>query len=93
MLLDNVHDQLTQDMMESVSGNTATLVQDGWSNIHNEPIAANCLQLLSAPAFAASNEKIFQALAGSKLRYGIALVMRKQPSSYFVTESSGDFVI
>ena len=51
------------------------------------------LQLLSAPASSASTEMIFQALRGSTLRYGIALVPRKQPSWYFVTGSSEDFVI
>jgi len=45
ILLDNVHDQLTQDGRDSVSGETATLVQVGWSNIHNEPIVASCLQV------------------------------------------------
>jgi len=45
ILLDNVHNQLTQDVRDSVSGKTATLVRDGWSNIHNEPIVASCLQV------------------------------------------------
>jgi len=31
-------------MRDSVSGKTATLVQDGWSNINIEPIVTSCLQ-------------------------------------------------
>ena len=51
------------------------------------------LQLLSAPAASASTERIFSSFGVSSLRYGIGLVMRKQPSWYFGTGSSEDFVI
>ena len=44
-LLDNVYGGLKEDMLEAVSGKTATLVEDGWSNIHNEPVIASCLQV------------------------------------------------
>lgn len=44
-LLDAVHDQVTEDMKVILDGKTATLVEDGWSNIHNEPIIASCLQV------------------------------------------------
>jgi len=37
-LLDSVYDQLQGGMKELIDGKTGTLVQDGWSNIHNEPI-------------------------------------------------------
>ena len=51
------------------------------------------LKLLSAHASSASTKRMFQALAGSTLRYGIASQTRKQPSWYFVTGWSEDFVI
>ena len=44
-LLDTVYDQLQEDMKHVIGGKTATLVQDGWSNCHNEPIIASCLQV------------------------------------------------
>jgi hypothetical protein len=44
-LLDKVHGELKEDMKEALSGKTATLINDGWSNIHNEPVIASCLQV------------------------------------------------
>jgi hypothetical protein len=44
-LLDTVHDQVTEDMKAILNGKTATLVEDGLSNVHNEPIIASCLQV------------------------------------------------
>ena len=32
-------------MKAEISGKSATLIEDGWSNIHNEPIVASCLQV------------------------------------------------
>ena len=36
---------LTEEMKAKISGKSATLIEDGWSNIHNEPIIASCLQV------------------------------------------------
>ncbi|KAK2164706.1 hypothetical protein LSH36_60g06037 [Paralvinella palmiformis] len=44
-LLDSVYDQLQSDMKKLIDCKTGTLVQDGWSNIHNEPIIASSLQV------------------------------------------------
>lgn len=44
-LLDRVHDELRDSMKQSLDGKTATLIQDGWSNCHNDPIVASCLQV------------------------------------------------
>ena len=46
-LLDTVTDQLQEDMRTAIAGKSATLVQDGWSNCHNEPVVASCLQTSS----------------------------------------------
>jgi len=45
--LDSVYDQLQSDMKNLIDGKTGTLVQDGWSNIYNEPIIASSLQVES----------------------------------------------
>jgi hypothetical protein len=43
-LLDAVTEQLSEQMRADLQGcDNATLVQDGWSNIHNEPVIATCL--------------------------------------------------
>lgn len=42
-LLDQVHDQQQQQMKREISGKDATLIQDGWSTVHNEPVIASCL--------------------------------------------------
>ena len=43
-LLDEIHSELKLDMKKAIGGQTATLIEDGWSNIHNEPVIAACLQ-------------------------------------------------
>ena len=44
-LLDKVTNQVRDIMRSDISGKTATLVEDGWSNIHNEPVIASSLQV------------------------------------------------
>ena len=44
-LLDSVHSQMEELVHESLKGKEGTLVIDGWSNIHNEPITAACVQV------------------------------------------------
>lgn len=44
-LLDRVSEDLTSDMKDDIDGKSGTLVQDGWSNIHNEPVVASCLHV------------------------------------------------
>ena len=44
-LLDTVHDEVCEDMRQSLDGKTATLVQDGWSHCHNEAVVASCLHV------------------------------------------------
>ena len=45
ILASNVHRVLEATMKEAIKGKTATLVEDGWSNIHNKPVVASCLQV------------------------------------------------
>lgn len=42
-LLDQVFSQQQEKMKKEISGKDATLVQDGWSTVHNEPVIASCL--------------------------------------------------
>ena len=44
-LLDAVHTEQQEQMKKEINGKAATLVQDGWSNVHNDPIVATCLQV------------------------------------------------
>jgi len=55
-LLDRVTDELQQDMRAALNGKVVTLVQDGWSNCHNEPIVASCLQEGSKSYFLDSHD-------------------------------------
>lgn len=43
--LDSVTEQLSEQMMVHLQGKTVTLVEDGWSNLHNEPVVARCLSV------------------------------------------------
>lgn len=42
-LLDTVYEECEFNTMEELSGQNVTLLQDGWSNVHNHPIIASCL--------------------------------------------------
>src|SRR5215813_14277847 len=42
-LLDKVTQGLEETVLKNVSGKSVTLMQDGWSNIHNEPVIANSI--------------------------------------------------
>ena len=44
-LLDSVHNQMEELVHESLKGKEGTLAIKGWSNIHNEPITAVCVQV------------------------------------------------
>ena len=55
-MLDTVNDNLEEDMKTAISGKTATYIEDGWSNIHNEPVIASCLQVEGKNYFLASYE-------------------------------------
>jgi len=57
----------------------------GGFNTAKEDIMHGRIDLESSSA---SSERVFQALLVSTLRNGIAVVTNKQPSWYFVTESS-----
>ena len=39
------YEMLTEEMKTKISGKSANLIEDGWSNIHNEPIIPSCLQV------------------------------------------------
>jgi len=42
-LLDSVHKKLTDRVKDRVSGKQVTLMQDGWSDVHNNPVIANSI--------------------------------------------------
>ena len=42
-LLDSVHKEVDSHLVTVLDGQTVTLIQDGWSNVHNHPIIGNCL--------------------------------------------------
>jgi hypothetical protein len=44
-LLDSTKKQLEEEMRKRLLGKDCTLIEDGWSNIHNDPIAAICLHV------------------------------------------------
>ena len=44
-LLDEMTCNLENEMKSQLQGKECTLVQDGWSNIHNDPVIASCLQV------------------------------------------------
>ena len=44
-LLDKEHDKIDGQMRKLLQGKDAVLSQDGWSNVHREPIIATCLHI------------------------------------------------
>lgn len=44
-LLDKVSNGLEDELARKLDGKNATLVEDGWSNIHNEPVTATSLHV------------------------------------------------
>lgn len=42
-LLDSVYKECKQTLAAELEGQNVTLIQDGWSNIHNQPIVGSCL--------------------------------------------------
>ena len=43
--LDDVYKDNQQIMKDTISGKSGTLIQDGWSNVHNDPIVAASIQV------------------------------------------------
>jgi len=42
-LLDKIHNEIMDQTQSELKGKTVTLMQDGWSDVHNTPIIANVL--------------------------------------------------
>ena len=42
-LLDKVYTECKEILATNLKGKEVTLIQDGWSNVHNQPIIASCL--------------------------------------------------
>ena len=42
-LLDEVNEECEKALTTELEGKNVTLIQDGWSNVHNQPIIATCL--------------------------------------------------
>lgn len=43
-LLDKVHEKLSANVRSNLNGGVCCLIEDGWSNIRNEPVLATFLQ-------------------------------------------------
>lgn len=56
VLLDNVYDSLQKDMAPHLKDKPVTLIQDGWSDIHNSPVIAHCIHTGSKAYFLSSDE-------------------------------------
>ena len=42
-LLDKIYAECRDILATNLNGKEVTLIQDGWSNVHNQPIIASCL--------------------------------------------------
>lgn len=42
-ILDDIHDELQNQMIKNLKGKPTTLIVDGWSNVHNEPLTVAAL--------------------------------------------------
>lgn len=49
--LDQVCDEMEEKMKLELDGKTVTLVEDGWSNIHNDPVVATCITTANGQSF------------------------------------------
>jgi len=49
--LDKTHAKLQADMKSKLHGKIVTIQQDGWSNIHNDPIVASCVSVEGSSYF------------------------------------------
>ncbi|KAK2188693.1 hypothetical protein NP493_126g11057 [Ridgeia piscesae] len=76
-LLDKVYELLRGDIKEAVSGNTATLVEEGWSNSDNEPVIASCLQHTNL--ITARKARLLEAL---DRRYIVILVLLDMSAAF-----------
>ena len=50
-LLDTIHDQISEYILEQTRGKDVTLIQDGWSDIHNNPVIATSIHTGSKTYF------------------------------------------
>lgn len=50
-LLDEVAAEVEEVAKKSLEGKNVTLIEDGWSNIHNDPIIASCLHVSGKAVF------------------------------------------
>ena len=87
VLFDQVPEKLQVDMKKKIDGKSGTLIEDGWSNVHNEPVVATCLQVGSKVYFLDSHdtgsmpktvdngkELTTQSMNSAKERYGCTVV-------------------
>jgi len=42
-LLDSIADEVVENAKKELKSKNVTLIQDGWSTIHNDPVIANCI--------------------------------------------------
>lgn len=55
-LLDEIHKGLKEDISKEISGKDVTLMQDGWSDIHNSPVIATSVHTGTRSFFISSLE-------------------------------------
>ncbi|KAJ8044922.1 hypothetical protein HOLleu_07813 [Holothuria leucospilota] len=55
-LLDQIHEKITASVKENISGQDVTLMQDGWSDIHNTPVIASSIHVKEKSYFLSAVE-------------------------------------
>lgn len=55
-LLDKIYNTTQEEAKNTLNGKSVTLIQDGWSGIHNEPVIASCVSDGEKSFFLSSHE-------------------------------------
>lgn len=61
-LLDTVYDEYVEDVCICLNSKEASLVQGGWSTIHNQPVIATCLVAYGCESHFHNLTRIFDEL-------------------------------
>jgi len=55
-LLDKVYESVEEVTARNLNDKPVTLIQDGWSDVHNSPVIAQCIHTVSKAYFFSSEE-------------------------------------
>lgn len=55
-LLDEVYEECEAQLISELKGQNVTMIQDGWSNVHNHPVIATCLHNGNKAFFIRTND-------------------------------------